>query len=78
MVRHYGLYSNREVELRSRAIEILGVKEPEPRTQWKPDCPQCRTDLIVMGVWAAYQPSSFERWGFGIGPPEHRKMGEVC
>lgn len=77
MVRHYGLYSNREVKLRSRAIEILDVKEMEPRRAWKPECPRCRTALMVMGVWAAYQPRSFERWGLGVGPPEHQRMGEV-
>lgn len=78
MVRHYGLYSNREVDLRSWAMEILKVKEREPRSQWRPNCPGCKADLIVVGVWAAYQPKSFEKWGLGVGPPEHRKMGEVC
>ena len=77
MVRHYGLYSNREVEWRKKAMEVLQVEEPPKEADFEPCCPHCQTVMRLLGVWKAYEPKSFEPWGFESHPPEHWQMGKA-
>lgn len=77
MVRHYGLYSNRGVEWRKKAMEVLQVEEAQKEAEYEPCCPHCQTVMRLVGIWKAYEPKSFEAWGFGSHPPEHWQMGKA-
>jgi len=74
--RHCGLYSNRQKEDYQKAKSALKGEQREevPQEPYKEVCPKCQTELRLVAEWAAGSNPDFIRWGYGVGPPEHREM----
>jgi len=77
MVRHYGLYSNRNKQWHAVARASLTAEQAEESAKWVPECPTCKTELRILAVLKPYWTKTFEPWGFGEGPPEHWQFGKA-
>lgn len=77
MVRHYGLYSNRNKHLHAVARAVLTSEQAEEAAKWVPECPTCKKELRIVTLLRPYYPKTFEPWGFGEGPPEHWQFGKA-